>query len=108
MRRALAAAGIVGAIAFTPLAAAAPAFAAPASTEVVVAQEAETDGDELGNKDGDDDTGRYGLMGLLGLFGLFGYKKYKEHRAAQTRTQGTTGTGTVGDVDGDGSGSRRI
>ena len=110
MRRALAAAGIVGAVAFTPLAAA-PAFAAPAHTDVVVAQEAETDGDELGNKDGDDDTGRYGLMGLLGLLGLFGYKKYKEHRAAQatqTRSTGTTGTGTVGDVDGDGSGSRRI
>ncbi len=37
MRRALAAAGIVGAVAFTPLAAT-PAFAAPAYTDVVVAQ----------------------------------------------------------------------
>lgn len=104
MRRALAAAGIVGAVAFTPLVAA-PAFAAPAYTDVVVAQEAETDGDELGNKDGDDDTGRYGLMGLLGLLGLFGYKKYKEHQASRDTTNRG---GSVGDVDTDGSGSRRI
>ena len=106
MRRALAAAGIVGAVAFTPLAAT-PAFAAPAHTDVVVAQSADTDGDELGNKDGDDDTGRYGLMGLLGLLGLFGYKKYKEHQASRT-TQTTNRGGSVGDVDSDGSGSRRI
>ncbi len=106
MRRALAAVGIVGAVAFTPLAAT-PAFAAPAYTDVVVAQSADTDGDELGNSDGDDDTGRYGLMGLLGLLGLFGYKKYKEHQASRT-TQTTTRGGNVGDVDSDGSGSRRI
>lgn len=96
----------------------APLLAAPAYADTaVVAQEADTDTDEPLAEDGNDDTGKYGLIGLSGLFGLFGYKKYKEHRAATrtttttkpTTTPRTTGTsGPIGDVDGDGSGSRRV
>ena len=108
MRRALATTALAAGIALggAPLVAA-PAFASAPSSDVVVAQDAETATDEPLAEDGNDDTGKYGLIGLTGLLGLFGYKKYKEHRAA--RPQGTTGTsGPVGDVDGDGSGSRRI
>ena len=97
MRRALAttalAAGVVLGVA--PL-------AAPALADTVVVA-SETDSDEPAAEDGNDDTGKYGLIGLSGLFGLFGYKKYKEHRAARQQT-----TGPIGDVDGDGSGSRRV
>ena len=111
MRRALATTALVGGLALTPLAAAAPAFAA-APTAVVLATtdkigeqvNGSTDGtdiDEPGAQDGDDDSGRWGLMGLLGLGGLFGYKKYKDHRA-------NTAGQRVGAVDTDGSGSSRL
>ena len=49
------------------------------------------------------------------MFGLFGYRKVQEHRATRsvprtTGTAGSAGTGgtPIGDVDDDGSGSRRI
>jgi hypothetical protein len=101
MRRSLATTALVVGTAFAgaPLVAA-PALASADSSAVVVAS-AETDTDEPAAQDGNDDTGKYGLIGLTGLLGLFGYKKYRDSRAART-------TGTVGDVDGDGSGSRRV
>ena len=109
MRRALAAAGILGALALSPVATQA-AWAEPApapSTAVLAADPLEPLSD-----DNDDDTAKYGLIGLSGLFGLFGYRKIKEHRASRSvppRTTGTTGSSTpIGDVDDDGSGSRRI
>lgn len=129
MRRALAAAGILGAVALSPVATQA-AWAEPVPAPAVLAVDLEPL-----SEDGDDDTAKYGLIGLSGMFGLFGYKKIKEHRAARpaptttrpatgpTSTQKTTGTGTgtgtaagtglgqgtpIGDKDDDGSGSRRI
>ncbi len=104
MRRALATTALAAGIALGG----APLLAAPAFAEgtVVASQESETDNDEPLTQDGNDDTGKYGLIGLTGLLGLFGYKKYRDHRAT-TRTQPRT-TGTVGDIDGDGSGSRRV
>ena len=96
MRRALATTALVGGLALTPLTAAPASAEAPAAA--VLATGAGTDIDEPGAQDGDDDSGRWGLMGLLGLTGLFGYKKYKDHRASQR----------VGAVDTDGSGSRRV
>ncbi len=103
MRRALATTALAAGIALgsAPLLAT-PAAAAPVTTEVLAS--AETDTDEPLAEDGNDDTGKYGLIGLTGLFGLFGYKKYRDHRAAQRRTT----AGPIGDVDGDGSGSRRV
>ena len=112
MRRALATTALAAGIALggAPLVAA-PAFAV-APTAPVLAQgedtlDENTDEDEPLLNDGNDDTGKYGLIGLTGLFGLFGYKKYRDHRAARTTTTSATGT-PVGDVDNDGSGSRRI
>jgi len=95
MRRALATATIAGAIALVPFTAATASaddsLAAPALTQTQDEGTGnETDNDEPGAKDGDDDTGKYGLIGLTGLLGLFGYKKYKDHQAS--RTTGTTGT----------------
>ena len=134
MRRALAAAGVLGAVALSPVAtqtAWAEPVAAPATTVLATTPDLEPL-----SEDGDDDTAKYGLIGLTGMFGLFGYKKIKEHRAARTApatprpatgpttqrttgTQGATGTGTAGGTgpgegtpscakDDDGSGSRRI
>jgi len=95
MRRALATVTIAGAVALVPFTAA-PAFADSSSAGTTVLATAE-DVDEPLEADGDDDTGKYGLIGLSGLFGLFGYKKYKEHRAATRSTStGTTGDGTTG------------
>jgi len=98
MRRALATTALTAGIVLggAPLAVS-PALAA----DVVVASQ--TDTDEPANEDGDDDSGRWGLLGLTGLFGLFGYQKYKEHRADRAAT-----SGPIGDVDSDGSGSRRV
>lgn len=95
MRRALATATIAGAIALVPFTAA-TATAAPA-TAPVLTQSSEpgtnpTDDDEPLTQDGNDDTGKYGLIGLSGLFGLFGYKKYKEHQAARSTNNGPDGT----------------
>lgn len=102
MRRALATTALAaGVVLGGPLLAAA-ALADGADSTAVVASS--VDVDEPLERDQDDDTGKYGVVGLTGLLGLFGYKKYKEHRA--TRTTGTTGP--IGDVDGDGSGSRRV
>ena len=111
MRRALAAAGVLGAVALSPVATQA-AWAEPAPVVVQAAGAIAIDDEPLSD-DGDDDTAKYGLVGLTGLFGLFGYQKIKQHRATRstppTRSTGTTGTTRpVGDVDGDGSGSRRI
>ncbi len=136
MRRALAAAGVLGAVALSPVATQA-AWAEPATAPSPVVLAQELDREPL-SEDGDDDTAKYGLIGLTGMLGLFGYKKITERRAARpapvrgtgptttkapvtdtttTRSTGTTGaTGTsgttggqpIGDVDGDGSGSRRI
>lgn len=126
MRRALAAAGILGAVALSPVAtqaAWADPVAAPQATVPVTGPVA-IDDEPLQN-DRDDDTGKYGFAGLTGLVGLFGYKKIQEHRAtrpaaaparpAPTGTQTSTGTGSglgkaapIGDKDDDGSGSRRI
>ncbi|MCW2606617.1 MAG: hypothetical protein JWO60_1310 [Frankiales bacterium] len=106
MRRALATVAVVGGLALTPLVAQPASAATPHSAPVLATTQGEstdgTDKDELGvAQDGDDDSGRWGLLGLLGLTGLFGYKKYKDHRAAN-------GGQRVGTVDTDGSGSRRI
>lgn len=99
MRRALAKAGIVGALALTPLAAVIPAHAAP---PVQTQPQDSVDIDEPAlPEDGEDDSGKYGLIGLSGMLGLFGYKKYRDHKAAQGGTR-------VGGVDTDGSGSKRI
>ena len=107
MRRALATATIAGAVALVPVTAlAASADETGLAAGVVLSQE-DTDDDEPLEQDGDDDTGKYGLIGLTGLLGLFGYKKYKEHQASRSTTTGTHG-GSVGDVDSDGSGSRRL
>jgi hypothetical protein len=106
MRRALATVTIAGAVALVPFTAT-TAFADSTSAGTTVLAEAEqpveeevlnedVEVDEPLEQDGDDDTGKYGLIGLSGLFGLFGYKKYKEHRAATTRSTGTTGDGTTG------------
>jgi len=96
MRRALATAAIAGAVALVPLTAvAAAADQSRVAAGGVVASQDDTDKDEPLEQDGDDDTGKYGLIGLSGLFGLFGYKKYKDHqatRATATGTDGTTGT----------------
>ena len=109
MRRALATTALVGGLALTPLTAAPAAAEAPSAVVLATTQlEQEvsgsadgTDVDEPFAQDGDDDSGRWGLMGLLGLTGLFGYKKYKDHRASTSRQR-------VGVVDTDGSGSNRI
>lgn len=116
MRRALATTALAAGLALggAPLVAA-PAFAAGPSSDIVVAQEAETGPDTgtgtTATDDDNDNTGKWGLAGLTGLFGLFGYKKYREHRAGSSRSN-DTGTarpsGPIGDVDGDGSGSRRV
>jgi hypothetical protein len=108
MRRALATTALAAGITLggAPLLAV-PAFAAAPTASITVASpETETDVDEPLAEDGNDDTGKYGLIGLTGLFGLFGYKKYRDHRAAQRRSTGTSGP--IGDIDGDGSGSRRV
>lgn len=116
MRRALATAGLFGAITFGALTVTtAPALAAgqpTVATGVVVAQ----DDDDLVDVDVDedavdpeldevdpnldevvdgDDTGKWGLAGLAGLFGLFGYKKYRDHRAATRRDAGPNSGSTA-------------
>jgi len=88
MRKALATAGLLGAMSFSVLGASTAATAA-APVQVVVA--ADVDGDPV-EADGDDDSGKWGLAGLTGLVGLFGYKKYREHRTHNRNT----GTGTDG------------
>ncbi len=105
MRTALATAAAAGVLALAPLTAV-PAHAAPVGTAVGVHATTQngTDVDEPLAKDGNDDTGKYGLAGLAGLLGLFGYKKYRDHRAGTTAAAG----GRIGTVDGDGSGSTRI
>ena len=100
MRKALATVALAGGLVLAPVATAPALAAAPVTAPVLANNIDDTDKDEFGNRDGDDDSGRYGLMGLLGLAGLFGYKKYKDHRAASGQRVGT--------VDTDGSGSRRI
>ena len=95
MRRALATATIAGAVALVPLTTvAASADDAPIAAGVLASQD-DTDKDEPALQDGDDDSGKYGLIGLSGLLGLFGYKKYREHSASRTTTTtGTNGTST--------------
>ena len=109
MRRALATATLVGAVALVP-ATAATAFADDRTAPTtVLASSTGTDVDEPALEDGNDDSGKWGLVGLSGLFGLFGYKKYREHTAARTTgTQGTgtTGTGNTGNTGG--GSSRRV
>jgi hypothetical protein len=113
MRRALATTALAAGLALggAPLLAPA-ALAAPLPPETGTTQEAETDRDEPAAQDGNDDTGKWGLAGLTGLFGLFGYRKYRDVRAARAAQSGGTGparsTGPIGDVDGDGSGSRKV
>ncbi len=88
MRKALATAGLLGAMSFSVFGVSTAATAA--APQHVIA--ADVDGDPV-EADGDDDSGKWGLAGLTGLFGLFGYKKYREHR---THSRNTTGTGTDG------------
>ena len=85
---------------------AAPAWAAsPASSRVVAATPTPAPAvTPATQSNGNDNTGRYGLIGLSGLLGLFGYKKYQDLRASRTSTRG----GPIGGVDTDGSGSRRV
>ena len=78
MRRALTTVALAGAVALVPLSTTA-AFADTSASGVAVLS-APTDQDEPLETDGDDDTGKYGLIGLTGLLGLFGYKKYKDSR----------------------------
>ena len=75
----------LGAPALAGTALAAPAIAGSATSDVVLAQTplpgTGVDTDEPLSNDGQDDTGKYGLIGLSGLLGLFGYRKYKQlHR----------------------------
>lgn len=100
MRSALATTGLAGALALAGLGVGAgPVLAqdTPADTSRVAQG---VDVDEPASQDGDDDTGKYGLIGLTGMLGLFGYRHYK------TRTGRTTGP--IGGIDTDGSGSRRV
>lgn len=82
MRRTLATATIAGAIAFVPVTA---TIAIAEENQGPVVAQSETDQDEPALQDGNDDTGKYGLIGLSGLLGLFGYKKYRDHRTTQQR-----------------------
>lgn len=73
MRRALASAGLLGAVALGPAVLLAPTAMADTPGSTMLATESVDDDDS-------DDSGKWGLAGLTGLFGLFGYKKYKEYR----------------------------
>ena len=92
MRKALAATSLVIVAVCGPFgvqAASAAPVTGPATSVVAI-------DDEPLSTDGEDDTGKYGLIGLSGLLGLFGYKKYREHRA----TRSGPPTGGVGDGSG--------
>lgn len=90
MRRALATAGVLGALVLAP-AATAPALAADTAAPGVTAPRAQVDDEPL-SSDGKDDTGKYGLVGLTGMLGLFGYRHIKNRR---TNGNGPTGTGST-------------
>ena len=90
MRRALATAAVAGALVLVPL----TATAATAEQSVAggpVLSQTGPDVDEPALQDGNDDTGKYGLIGLSGMLGLFGYKNFREHQAART-SDSTDGT----------------
>lgn len=102
MRRALVMALLAGGITLAgPVTTGVAQAAGPSTAVLTQTPSPGVDIDEPLSQDGDDDTGRYGLVGLSGLLGLFGYKKYQQHR---TSTQGKR----VGGVDTDGSGSQRV
>jgi len=81
MPRALATAGLFGALSLTGLALS--AVPAQAASHVLSASSTPTpvDGDPVA-QDGNNDSGKWGLAGLTGMVGLFGYKKYRDHRTA--------------------------
>lgn len=88
MRSALMTASIVGVLVLVPFTAASASADAPVAAPVLAQSSGPgTDTDEPALQDGNDDTGKYGLIGLSGLLGLFGYKKYRDH-VAQTRNTG--------------------
>ncbi len=90
MRRALATAGLLSAVALGSLGVTtAPALAAgdQVATGTVLAQATDpVDADPV-EDDGNTDSGKWGLGGLLGLFGLFGYKKYRDYRTTPRTTR---------------------
>lgn len=101
MRRALATTGLLGVVALSGVG----LGAGPAAATTLVSHSGTTlaqdvDSDEPVSQDGDDDTGKYGLIGLTGMLGLFGYRHLKNVRSRST--------GPIGTVDTDGSGSTRI
>jgi len=102
MRRALATAGVTGVLALAPFATAPASAAAPTTATPVHTQS--TDKDEPLAKDGNDDTGKYGLIGLTGMLGLFGYKKYRDAQGTRRSEAGQP----IGTIDTDGTGSSRI
>lgn len=92
MPRALATAGLAGALAVTGLSlSAAPAQASSPVHAATTTPTTPVDGDPV-EGDGNNDSGKWGLAGLTGMLGLFGYKKYRDSRAAYAgdRTSGST------------------
>lgn len=79
MRSALMTASIVGVLVLVPFTAASASADAPVAAPVLAQSSGPgTDTDEPALQDGNDDTGKYGLIGLSGLLGLFDYKKYRD------------------------------
>ncbi len=71
-----------------------------AGTDETADGDAADDGDER-RGDGDDDSGKWGLLGLLGLAGLLGLKRNdrdRDHRGSTGTTGSRTGTGTGTDT----------
>lgn len=73
MRKALATAGLLGALSLGVFGMGSASAATPSQAAAVSTQ----DGDPV-ETDGNNDSGKWGLAGLTGLVGLFGYKKYRE------------------------------
>lgn len=87
MLRALTTATAISLLVLVPCTAASASGPVHSSNGLLVSQN-NPDVDEPALQDGNDDTGKYGLIGLSGMLGLFGYKKYRNGQSHRT-TDGT-------------------
>ncbi len=95
MRRTLATGGLLAVVVLSGVSGAGPAAASTHVPHSGITLAQSVDSDEPLSQDGDDDTGKYGLIGLTGLVGLFGYRHLKTVRSRNTKPSGTDGSGST-------------